>query len=78
MTVILTYTAGYPQIYDIHAAWQSLAVRELLIKAVTGTLDAVTSSEPGEHSDCYMVDGKKACNVGDVIRVRRKASCYKT
>ncbi|KAH3906731.1 hypothetical protein HBI56_062360 [Parastagonospora nodorum] len=62
---------GFTCIKAIQGEWQNGPKRNLLIGAVAGTLEALTKPEPtdGPTSNCFDVDGKKGCNVGNPIRV---------
>jgi hypothetical protein len=42
----------------------------LLIGSIAGSLEALTKRDTSPSSTCYGQDGKKLCNVGDVVRVR--------
>jgi hypothetical protein len=55
-------------IYSVGAEWQTEGIRHALIIAVAGSLGAVTVHD----ANCWVLphmNGKKACNVGDVVRV---------
>ncbi|KAH7406280.1 hypothetical protein DE146DRAFT_787415 [Phaeosphaeria sp. MPI-PUGE-AT-0046c] len=60
---------GNTCIWKLSAMWYSEDVRKLLIGAVAASLEALTKSDIGGYSNCYMMGDKKACNVGDAIRV---------
>jgi hypothetical protein len=44
-------------------------MRKNLMYAVSDTLQALTSVPIGSGTKCFDLDGAKACNVGDTIRV---------
>lgn len=61
---------GYTQIYAVWGEWENDKIRRLLIGAVAGTLEALTKDQPiTAHSNCFQLEGRVACNVGDAIRV---------
>jgi hypothetical protein len=56
--------------------WQNDQIRHLLIGAVAGALQAMTDHGTEDGSNCYVMAGnRKACNVGDVVRVSPQAPC---
>jgi hypothetical protein len=56
----------------ISAEWASNNIREQLMKAVAGALHAaILPDMTTSGGNCWDVGGgQKACNVGDVVRVR--------
>jgi hypothetical protein len=57
-------------IWEIKAVWSSETVRKALIHAVAGALGGITAHEVGaKGGNCFMMGARKACNVGDVVRV---------
>jgi hypothetical protein len=54
---------------NLHAEWQTEYMRKNLMYAVSDTLQALTSVPIGSGTNCFDLDGAKACNVGDTIRV---------
>jgi hypothetical protein len=61
--------AGQVIVPTIGAQWQNNDLRLALIKAVAGSLAAVTLQGTTGGTNCFDMAGKKACNVGDVVRV---------
>ncbi|CAO2647448.1 Nn.00g083700.m01.CDS01 [Neocucurbitaria sp. VM-36] len=60
----------YTQIWGVWGEWENDKIRRLLIGAVAGTLEALTTDQPiVGPSNCFSLANKKACNVGDVVRV---------
>ncbi|KAF1917552.1 hypothetical protein BDU57DRAFT_513863 [Ampelomyces quisqualis] len=56
-------------IWKIDAHWQTEKIRQALITAVAGALEAVTLRPVTGPTNCYDMAGTKGCNVGDVVRV---------
>jgi hypothetical protein len=57
-------------LYDITGYWKDDQTRRLLIGAVAGALEAVTSPDKGVvGTNCYDGLPGKGCCVGDVVRV---------
>ncbi|KAH7353159.1 hypothetical protein BKA66DRAFT_430561 [Pyrenochaeta sp. MPI-SDFR-AT-0127] len=57
-------------IWDVYGQWHNGEIRNLLIGAVAGTLEALTTNQPIiGRSNCFSLGNRKACNVGDIVRV---------
>jgi hypothetical protein len=58
-------------IYAVQGEWANEKVRQLLISAVAGALEAITHEDRSIYgpTNCHMVIGTKGCNVGSKVRV---------
>ncbi|KAH7408793.1 hypothetical protein DE146DRAFT_647204 [Phaeosphaeria sp. MPI-PUGE-AT-0046c] len=57
-------------ITKISAEWTTDSIREYMITAVAGALQAATLQGFSDRGNCWdLGGGRKACNVGDVVRV---------
>jgi hypothetical protein len=61
----------YTDIYAVQGEWANEKVRQLLISAVAGALEAITHEDRSIYgpTNCHMVIGTKGCNVGSKVRV---------
>ncbi|KAH7078768.1 hypothetical protein BKA63DRAFT_591488 [Paraphoma chrysanthemicola] len=63
----------YTCINNIAGEYDTEQIRRLLIGAIAGTLEAMTTQPfddvSGMRTNCYDVGGEKGCNVGDTVRV---------
>ncbi|KAF1848167.1 uncharacterized protein K460DRAFT_353185 [Cucurbitaria berberidis CBS 394.84] len=57
-------------IHDIWGEWENDQIRRLLIGSIAGTLEALTKDQAIiGPSNCFSLGNRKACNVGDKVRV---------
>jgi hypothetical protein len=70
---MLTLYAGVTTVL-VGAQWQNDNIRSALISAVAGSLAASTIQGTTGGTNYFDMAGKKACNVGDVVRVSHSPS----
>lgn len=61
---------GWTDFWEVAGHWENNAMREMLVSAVAGALEAVTIRDVRGKTNCFDMAGQKGCNVGDVVRVR--------
>lgn len=74
--IFTEHHTGNTCMWGLEASWHSQDVRKLLIGLVASTLEAQTKPDVGGTSNCYMMDSKKACNVGNAVRVSPRHENY--